>query len=537
MNLRQGTTLQNGKYRIIKVLGQGGFGITYLATQKISVSGPIGQIEIDIKLAIKEFFMKEVCNREEGSLIVSVPSIGSQALAERFKQKFIKEARHISILNHPNIIKVLDVFEENETAYYVMEYHDNGSLNSLIKEHGAMNETEATKYILQVADALDYIHKGQMNHLDVKPDNVLVNSYGEAILIDFGLSKCYDSQGEQTSSTPVGVSVGYAPLEQSSVGGVGTFSPATDIYSLGATFYKLLTGQTPPDASLVLNEGLPEMPISICNNVKNAIIQAMDPRKNKRPQSVQAFLSLLDAKPAIINAVPQSAIQELHNNVSVNNEPTELEAEVDSNCEETALISPITQKQIEINNFLLSLGIKDTKATLAVDLGLSVKWANCNIGSSCVGDKGGLYGWGDITGSILSEDYYLHGKEVPVNIANSEYDIVSKHLGPEWSLPTIDEWKELIKECKWQWISNPLINGYLVSGFTGEKIFLPMAGRRYGKNDIRYADDYGYYYSSERSETDERKAKYCFLHKDQIDVSGIYDYYVGRSIRGVKRAK
>ena len=132
MNLQQGTLLQGGKYQIKKVLGQGGFGITYLATQKISVEGPIGQIEIEINLAIKEFFMKDICNREEGTHAVTVPSLGSKELAERFKQKFIKEARHISILNHPNIIKVVDVFEENGTAYYVMEYHDNGSLNSII---------------------------------------------------------------------------------------------------------------------------------------------------------------------------------------------------------------------------------------------------------------------------------------------------------------------------------------------------------------------------------------------------------------------
>lgn len=535
MNLQQGTLLQGGKYQIKKVLGQGGFGITYLATQKISVEGPIGQIEIEINLAIKEFFMKDICNREEGTHAVTVPSLGSKELAERFKQKFIKEARHISILNHPNIIKVVDVFEENGTAYYVMEYHDNGSLNSIIREHGAMAESEATKYVLQIAAALDYIHREQMNHLDVKPDNVLINTKGEAVLIDFGLSKCYDSAGEQTSSTPVGVSVGYAPLEQSRVGGVGTFSPATDIYSLGATFYKLLTGQTPPDASEVLNEGLPEMPNSISSKTQNAIIQAMDARKNKRPQSINAFLSLLNAD-QIINT-PSNVTNAL-SDASLNNEPCSVKiTEHKTIGEETALISPAEQKHIDINNFLLSLGIKEIRATHAVDLGLSVKWANCNIGSSCAGDKGGLYGWGDVTGSIFTEEYYLKDKDVPIDIANTEYDIVSKILGPEWSLPTIEEWKELIKECKWEWISNPLIKGYLISGFTGEKIFLPMAGRRYGKDDIRYADDYGYYYSSERSETDERKAKYCFLHKGQIDVSGIYDYYVGRSIRGVKRSK
>ena len=165
MKLRQGTTLKGGKYHIKKVLGQGGFGITYLASQKIYVEGPIGQIEVEINLAIKEFFMKDICNREEGCQTVSIPSTGSQKVAERFKQKFIKEARHISILQHPNIIKVVDVFEENDTAYYVMEYHSGGSLADKVK-NGPLAEADAVRYIRQAAAALDYIHARQALHQD-----------------------------------------------------------------------------------------------------------------------------------------------------------------------------------------------------------------------------------------------------------------------------------------------------------------------------------------------------------------------------------
>lgn len=326
------TFLQGGKYKIEKVLGQGGFGITYLVSQKISIEGPIGQIETEIKLAIKEYFMKEVCNREEDSNVVTIPSIGSKQLAERFKQKFIKEAWNISKLKHPHIIKVLDVFEENETAYYVMEYHGNGSLNSYIKQNGAMPEVEATQYILQIADALDYIHKQQMNHLDIKPDNVLLNNKGEAVLIDFGLSKCYDAEGEQTSSTPIGVSVGYAPLEQSRVGGVGTFSPATDIYSLGATFYKLVTGKTPPDASVVLDEGLPVFPSSVSLSVVETIKKAMQPRKMDRFSNVDDFL--------------QGLTSSSQNNLSVHKE-TPIQINVD---EETIIITNNLNENAENND-------------------------------------------------------------------------------------------------------------------------------------------------------------------------------------------
>ena len=112
---------------------------------------------------------------------------------------------------------------------------------------------------------------------------------------------------------------------------------------------------------------------------------------------------------------------------------------------------------------------------------------------------------------------------------------MTRKLGSDWSIPTIENWKELIRECKWKWISNSLISGYIVTGLSGNKIFLPMAGRRYG-DDISFTDEYGYYWSSERGD-DEHKAKYCFLHKSSITIDGLNDYYIGRSIRGVKRKR
>lgn len=284
MHLKEGSFLQGGRYRIERMLGQGGFGITYLGMQT----------GLNRKVAIKEFFMKEYCNREEETSHVSVPSMGSKDLVERFRQKFVKEAQTISQLRHPNIIRIYDVFEENGTAYYVMEYHGHGSLSDLVKHRGKLKETEAVGYIHQVAEALRYIHERNINHLDVKPGNVLLDADGRAVLIDFGMSKRYDVDGEQTSTTPVGISHGYAPLEQYKKGGVGTFSPATDIYSLGATLYKLVTGITPADASEVDEDGLSSFPNAVSDGTKLAIRQAMNMKRKDRPQSVDAFLSLLD---------------------------------------------------------------------------------------------------------------------------------------------------------------------------------------------------------------------------------------------------
>ena len=315
-HLQPDTVLQNGKYKIERVLGQGGFGITYLASQTISIDGPIGSIKTEIKLAVKEFFMSEVCNRDKGSSHVSVPSVGSLQIVEQFKRKFLKEARNISGLNHPNIIKVVDVFEENGTAYYVMEYHGNGSLRTLLDSRHTLSEADALRYIRQIADALRYIHSRQMNHLDVKPDNILLDDSNNTVLIDFGLSKRYDDAGRQTSSTPVGISHGYAPLEQYRAGGVSEFSPATDIYSLGATLYRMLIGKNPPDANGVYEDGLPTMPTSISSEIRTAIAAAMQPRRKDRPQSIDAFLSLLgnskdtvDEEKTVIDPVHKSEKQ------------------------------------------------------------------------------------------------------------------------------------------------------------------------------------------------------------------------------------
>jgi len=291
MQLKPGTKLQGGKYEIVRTLGQGGFGITYLAVHTL----------FERKVAIKEFFMKDCCNRDMETSQVSVPSVGSKELVDKFKKKFVKEAKTIVELDHPNIVRVTDIFEENGTAYYVMENLTGGSLADKVKKEGPLSEAQAEKYIRQVADALAYVHDRNMVHLDVKPSNILLNAKGDAVLIDFGISKHYDKAGEQTSSTPVGISKGYAPLEQGRDGDVGQFKPSTDIYALGATLYYLLSGQVPPEASIVLENGL-KKPDGVSDKFWNIIIQAMQPKRQSRPQSISVFLSLFGDSSLSINS-------------------------------------------------------------------------------------------------------------------------------------------------------------------------------------------------------------------------------------------
>ncbi len=283
MHLQKDATLQGGKYKIEKELGQGGFGITYLAEQT----------GLCRKVAIKEFFMKEHCSRENGNSFVSVPSIGSKELVDGFKKKFMKEARLIATFNSAHIIKIYDVFEENGTAYYVMEFLEGKNMAEVLKEQGTLSEKASVDYIIQVANALKEVHSKKLLHLDVKPANVMLNKNGEAILIDFGISKHYDEAGSQTSSGLVGLSDGFAPIEQYKKGGIASFSPATDIYSLGATLYKFLTGETPPHASDVFDDGLPGLPETISLSLRTAVKKAMSPSRKDRPQSIDEFLAIL----------------------------------------------------------------------------------------------------------------------------------------------------------------------------------------------------------------------------------------------------
>lgn len=295
--LRPGTELQNGKYSILSVLGQGGFGITYEAEQVL----------LHRKVAVKEFFMKDCCERDGITSHVTVGTGSQRDLVAKFRGKFFREAQMIAGFDHPNIVRILDVFEENGTAYYVMENLPGGSLTDIIKNQGALLESKAEEYIRQVADALNYIHAKNTLHLDVKPSNILLNAKGEAVLIDFGVSKHYDNAGEQTSSTPVGTSKGYAPIEQNLDGDVSQFKASTDIYALGATFYFLITGAVPPDAAIVNEEGL-QKPVGVSDRVWNVVKQSMQPRRKDRPQTVKEFLALFDRRDATTGSLEEMTV-------------------------------------------------------------------------------------------------------------------------------------------------------------------------------------------------------------------------------------
>lgn len=278
--LKQGALLHHDIYRIERMLGQGGFGITYLATD----------LNLDKLVAIKEFFPKDYCDRESSTSHVTLGTQSASEFVNKLKAKFLKEARNIAKFDHPGIIKIHAAFEENNTAYYVMDYIEGESLSQMVKRQGPLSEAKALEYIKKVGKALEYVHSKKINHLDIKPANIMVRrSDDNPILIDFGLSKQYDSEGNQTSTTPTGISHGYAPMEQYNDGGVREFSPQTDLYSLAATLYYILSGITPPQA-LTLIENELTFPASIPAHLIDPIAKAMSSIRRNRHESVYEFI-------------------------------------------------------------------------------------------------------------------------------------------------------------------------------------------------------------------------------------------------------
>lgn len=309
MQLSKDTLLQGGKYKIVRFISSGGFGCTYEGVHTM----------LDKRVAIKESFVQSLCVRHPNSGNVQVTTPANEHSIHILKEKFVKEAKILSQFNHPNIVRVSDIFQENNTAYYVMDYIEGQSLDQIVSQKGPLQEKEALNYIRQVADALKYVHAHDYLHLDIKPGNIMVDNTGKAILIDFGASKHYDSEsGENTTAFKSIRSEGYAPTEQTS--GFVKFSPPTDIYALGATLYKLLTGERPPEAQLLMmgESELKPLPSTIPKETKNAIACAMKPKRADRPQTIEEFLSLLIFSSQIVTKFGESSVNSKIGNGSNN---------------------------------------------------------------------------------------------------------------------------------------------------------------------------------------------------------------------------
>lgn len=538
-----GTLLHGGTYKIEKILGQGSFGITYLAEHT----------NLGKKVAIKEFFMKELNSRGEDG---SITGMSDSSLSQNYCQKFKKEAINLSRLDHPNIVRVTDSFSENGTFYYVMDFIEGQNLNDYIKSH-YIDEAEAVSIIKSVADALIYMHEEKhMLHLDLKPGNVMRrNSDGHVFLIDFGLSKHYSTDGQPETSTTIGLgTAGYAPIEQGNQAKNGEFRPTIDVYALGAMFYKLLTRETPPPASdLVSDDELLENKLrekGVSDNLIKVVTEAMCPNVRRRTQSVREFRDALtdysvqmstpiksttEEETVVVKKVTQTTDGEetvvadkgtKNSSLPYNKKAVEETYDEDDDEEDTsrkeikyfiACLVPLVILYFVFSGFRGCGGNKkltseqcadsientfeypQNASGKAVDLGLpsGTLWADRNLDALDETDEGMLFIWGDPTGMNdtvkVPDNVY--------NISGTEYDIVKEKWGEDWCMPNLEQFNELHDQCSIKKIEKNNIKGYLVTGPNGNTLFFPFSSL--------YKDEYFLGWEYQMSWTDTREGDHA----------------------------
>ena len=278
--LRKGTRLI-GRYIIEGVLGQGGFGITYLGIDELH----------EKKVAIKEFFPQGIVTRNiEYQDTVTVTFVGEKDNYEKGKERFLKEARTMAKFSKDKgIVKALDFFEINNTAYIVMEYLEGVTLKQYLRENKRIDAEDLVELLVPLIEALDEIHSQGLIHRDISPDNIMVLPDGRIKLMDFGAARDYTEFGEKSLS--IVLKPGYAPPEQYQTHGVQ--GPWTDIYALCATMYKCITGENPPDAiERVMDDHLKKISafgIPVLPQIEEAIIKGMSVAANDRYQNVGDF--------------------------------------------------------------------------------------------------------------------------------------------------------------------------------------------------------------------------------------------------------
>ena len=272
-------------------MSSGGFGNTYMVTN----------LQFGETRAIKEFYLKGICQREGNSTTVSVSNSENTVGFNQQCEKFKKEARRLRGLDNPHIVKVYDLFEENCTAYYVMDYVDGENLSTrLARTNTPLSEKTVLNYLNQILDGLQAIHNAGMLHLDIKPANIMVDNNDVVKLIDFGASKQQTSADGVTTTTGVYYTNGYAPIEQIAQS-YDKFGPWTDFYALGATLYKLLTNQNPPSLSDIREDSTDDKHIALAipqvsKKTRQLVVWMINDNRLSRPQSVKDIRVFLNGE-------------------------------------------------------------------------------------------------------------------------------------------------------------------------------------------------------------------------------------------------
>ena len=343
--LRKGTRLI-GRYTIEGVLGQGGFGITYLGIDELH----------EKKVAIKEFFPQGIVTRNiEYQDTVTVTFVGEKDNYEKGKERFLKEARTMAKFSKDEgIVKALDFFEINNTAYIVMEYLEGVTLKQYLRENQRIAPEDLIELLVPLIESLDEIHSQGMIHRDISPDNIMVLPDGRIKLMDFGAARDYTEFGEKSLS--IVLKPGYAPPEQYPTHGIQ--GPWTDIYALCATMYKCITGENPPDAiERVMDDSLKkisEFGIAIPPQEEAAIIKGMSVSAKDRYQDIKDFC------------------EDLYGGYEETSVPENKESEVESETSSEIKVTEIAEQQ-KSQYILHNPKVEDDSST---ESGKKVTW-NC----------------------------------------------------------------------------------------------------------------------------------------------------------------
>ena len=478
--LQQGTLLQGGKYRIERVLGQGGFGITYMAVQ----------LSLNRYVAIKELFIGgsgQAINDRRGNLVM-VTNAANQASFNQQKEKFKKEALRLANLNHPNLPKVHDFFEENGTAYYVMDYIEGSSLRTKLNREGVLSESLVLKYLQQLLPALEAAHKQSIWHLDIKPENIMVDRYGHVYLIDFGASKHVEPNSTLTTSLALAYTPGFCPPElidlsnetpEYYIQAIKDIGPWTDIYALGATMYNLLTDSIPPSKRRLEKEGRNAFmfPYKVSSSTQDLIVWMMKPNSKDRPRNVSdistsVFIVQDDDEGTKIQFNRQCNICGYVFSPTDNRTYCPICHSVmtkDNDRNTPNMDAPHYQETFIPQHVSVN-------GHVAVDLGLSVLWATMDVGALNEDSYGECYLWGDPDGektrkvlnSFLAR-WFKGGPSKNKICGDYQYDTATNQWGTAWRMPTCKEFEELATQCTWELVDN---NHARFTGPNGNSIVL-----------------------------------------------------------------
>lgn len=282
MELRQVEMLQGGNYVIIRMLGHSGGGITYLAEHT----------RLKKKVVIKEFSYWAFCSYRW------IENKYDPKIRAGISKEYILKAQLIANFNSPYLVKIADIFEENDKAYYVIDYVEGLSLEEIVVQTGPLPVNIALGYIAKIGEALGYIHSKQIINMNVRPDNIIVRSADNCpILINLGVEDNIDIKeigGELDCEAPLSTISGYEAMELSAPFGIGDFFPPTDVYALAATLYYLLSGEPPATAyDRIINELI--FPPAIPESLRAPLKKALAPARQARYQSVSSFIEAIIA--------------------------------------------------------------------------------------------------------------------------------------------------------------------------------------------------------------------------------------------------